>query len=112
MFAIVLPAYSDEPAPLLSRKFPGCTCEPVCSYTVPFSVLDSNRHMNNTRYFNLAQDCLPEAVTAKTPRQITVEYTGEARWGDGLTVSRAQTEAGWYLRGDSDRPVFRMLIAY
>lgn len=109
---IELPAHVEADTPPLPRTFPRCDCEPVGSYTVPFSVLDSNRHMNNTRYLNLAQDWLPREATALTPRAITVEYCGEARWGDEIALFRAKTSTGWYLRGDSIHPVFRMLVAY
>ena len=81
-------------------------------FTVPFSYVDLNGHMNNTRYFDLAEDLLPAAAAGRSLRKIAVEYANEARLGDTLRITREETAEGYRLSGDTDRKIFRMLLRY
>lgn len=55
------------------------------AYTVPYSALDANGHMNNARYLDLAQDVLP--CRGRAVRSVRMEYHREVlldqtlRWG-------------------------------
>ncbi len=100
----------DEPP--LPRSFRNLPCSRSQPFTVPFSYLDLNGHMNNTRYFDLAQDLLPKETLKKTPKKISIEYSGEAHWNETMTVSVAEADPIYFLIGESDRRIFRMLIEY
>lgn len=81
-------------------------------FSVTFSVLDINGHMNNTRYFDLAQDALYEVKKAAPPRLILCEYNGEAKLGDEISVKYGSDGDDVYLTGETDRRLFRMRLSY
>lgn len=98
---------SPLPRPLRSGEI-----AETSQFTVPYSYLDLNGHMNNTRYFDLVQDVLPPEIHAQPLKHITVEYAGEARWGQTISVGLGQTETGWFVCGDADRRIFRMWLTF
>ncbi len=81
-------------------------------FTVPFSYLDLNGHMNNTRYFDLAEDRIPAAAEGAALREISVEYSSEARLGDTLTVTVEKDGTRYYVSGETGKRVFRMSFLY
>ncbi|MBE6763671.1 MAG: hypothetical protein E7553_04880 [Ruminococcaceae bacterium] len=70
----------------------------VCGeHGVVLSELDFNGHLNNTRYADIVFDHLP-ADTASRMTGFSITFSHEAKSGDRLIVSRAQTEDGtWVL---------------
>ncbi len=91
------------------KKLP-CTDE--ASFTVPFSYVDLNGHMNNTRYFDLAEDHIPAAAEGKRLKAVSTEYTAEARFRDALTLRWGSEGERWYMEGLSDKPCFRLAMEY
>ena len=81
-------------------------------FTVPFSWCDLNRHMNNTRYYDLADDCLPLEVHEHAPSLLECEYISEIPYGTTVTVGWKHTEHAWYIAGTAEKPCFRMRIEY
>jgi len=80
--------------------------ENTVTKTVGFSLLDSNGHMNNTRYLDWVADLLPSAFHGPHPvQEFTVCYLNEAREGDEIRLSYALTDGPTLtvdaLRGDS-----------
>ena len=86
--------------------------EAAHAFTVPFSYVDLNGHMNNTRYFDLAEDCVPAAAEGRSLRAAAVEYANEVRLGESLRVTVEQNEGTWYISGDTEKKAFRMMMAY
>ena len=82
------------------------------SFTVPFSYVDLNGHMNNTRYFDLAEDVLPPAAEGHALRELSVEYANEARLGETIAITREQAEDAFYLSGETGRKIFRMRFIF
>ena len=82
------------------------------SFTVPYSYLDLNGHMNNTRYFDLAEDRIPAAAEGRDLKEIQVEYSSEARLGDTLSVTVEQDGDRFYVSGETEKKIFRMCMAY
>ena len=80
------------------------------SYTVTEDVLDENGHMNNTRYYDLAEDCL--GTRGKPLRAALVEYVAEARLGDTLRLGWAWQEGRCAICGELSGPAFRMELEY
>ena len=81
-------------------------------FTVPFSWCDLNRHMNNTRYWDLAEDCLPLEAHAQPAAVLECEYISEIPYGTQITVGWNHSGSAWYFAGSSDKPCFRMRIVY
>ena len=84
----------------------------VSDFVVPFSYVDLNGHMNNTRYFDLAEDTLPPAAAGAALREVQVEYSSEARLGERLRLLTEQDGSAWYLSGETDKRCFRMRFVY
>ena len=91
---------------------PRIDCTQERRFTVPYSYVDINGHMNNTRYFDLAEDTIPAAAAGRALRTVLIEYANEARCGEELTVRWGQAENDWYLTGEAERSVFRMRLGY
>ncbi len=87
-------------------------CTEHMAFQVPYSYVDLNGHMNNTRYFDLAEDCIPAAAEGRTLRAICTEYVNEARCGERFTVSWGCQDDSYYLTGAAERCFFRMSFAY
>ncbi len=81
-------------------------------FTVPYSYVDLNGHMNNTRYFDLAEDCIPAAAEGRALKSIRTEYVSEARFGESFTVSWGEENGEYFLQGEGEKPVFRMRMEY
>ena len=87
-------------------------CTESRPFTVPYSFVDLNGHMNNTRYFDLAEDCIPAAAEGRALRRIQTEYVSEARFGERFTVSWGEENGEYFLIGEGERPFFRMRMCY
>ncbi|MBR4727919.1 MAG: hypothetical protein IK080_08540 [Clostridia bacterium] len=82
------------------------------TFRVPYSYLDLNGHMNNTRYFDLAEDLMPPALRAAAVRDIRMEYTGEAREGEDLTLRCSAANGEFLLSGEAEKRLFRLGLRY
>ena len=98
---IALPRPLAKPAAGESRQF-----------TVPFSYIDINGHMNNSRYYDLAEDLLGQAALGRPLTATQVDFVSEARCGEELTVSWSEDGGVYTLVGETDRCVFRMRLTY
>ncbi len=115
---MVIPgAYGLEIEPLvtgLESRRPGAPLRlPAAeqsAYIVPAQVLDENGHMNNTRYYDLAEDCL--GTRGRPLRAALVEYLAEARLGDTLRLGWAWEGARCAISGELTGPAFRMELEY
>ena len=87
-------------------------CTESRPFTVPYSYVDINGHMNNTRYFDLAEDCIPAAAAGRALKKIQTEYVSEARFGETFTVSWAGEDGVFFFQGEGEKPVFRMRMEY
>lgn len=96
--------------PSAAAKLPlGSTGE----YTVPAEVLDINGHMNNTRYYDVAEAALGEAVRGRELRAAMTEYVSEAREGDRIELSWGSEGDRHYITGSLDGKIcFRMSLEY
>lgn len=88
-------------------------CSGAQDFTVPYSFVDLNGHMNNTRYFDLAEDCIGAAAAGARLKSIAAEYQNEARLGETLHLRWGEDSAGeYFLAGETGRDVFRMRLRY
>ena len=51
---------------------------------VRFSEIDSNNHVNNSKYADFALDCLPEEYYQKDFTDIRINYATEMRLGETI----------------------------
>jgi acyl-ACP thioesterase len=85
---------------------------------VPYSFVDLNGHMNNSRYFDLAEDCIGAAAAGALLKEIAVEYQNEARLAETLSLRWGLQDTGnpeeqfYILSGRTARDVFRMSLRY
>lgn len=82
------------------------------AFTVPYSWVDLNGHMNNSRYPDLAEDLMPEALRGRVPQEIRMEYLAEARCGETITVEGSFADGLLTLTGSTDKKVFRLSFRY
>ena len=65
-------------------------------YTVVYSDLDQNNHMNNTRYPDMYSNFLP--LDKKRIDEITISYLNEAAHGEKLSIEGACEGDRYYIR--------------
>ena len=83
------------------------------SFTVPYSYVDLNGHMNNTRYFDLAEDLMPPDLRLCPLREAAVEYGGEARLGTSIHLTHRQETSSFSLSGEAEgKRLFRLRLDY
>ena len=82
------------------------------AFTVPYSYADLNGHMNNTRYFDLAEDLMPASLRDARVREIRTEYTGEAKPGDVVTLTKRAENGCFLLAGATEKRLFRLGLTY
>ena len=99
----------EIPLPSPPRSF--CTDQSL-SFTVPFSFVDMNGHMNNTRYFDLADNLSPAALAGRDPVRILVEYSAELRLGSRYELLYGQEGDRFYLKTGGEKPLFRIVMDY
>ena len=87
-----LPALDLE---LLPIRIPG-EVEEVGEYTVTYSEVDQNRHMNNTRYADMYAHFLP--MENRRIASLTVSYRKEAPLGVTLKVLATEVDGIHYFR--------------
>ena len=76
-------------------------------YTVQFTDLDHNKHMNNTNYANLVIN----AVNNKEFLHFEINFNSECLLGDDINVCYAQEENGEYVVGiNNDKAAFTAYI--
>lgn len=82
------------------------------SFTVPYSYVDLNGHMNNTRYLDLVQDTLPAPWYDRPPTEILVEHASEARLGQTIRLRLGLEQNTWFILGEGEKRIFRMVLRY
>ncbi len=83
-------------------------------YTVTPEVLDSNGHMNNTRYYQLSEAVLGQALKGKHLARAVTEYVAEALEGETMTLDWGQDGDRYYITGSlgEEKTFFRMELSY
>jgi acyl-ACP thioesterase len=81
-------------------------------FRVPYSYVDINGHLNNTRYFDLAEDRIPAAAEGCALKAVTAEYNREVRLGEDLNISLGVNDNDYYVAGETDHPCFRLQLTF
>ena len=95
---------------------------------MPYSFVDLNGHMNNTRYFDLAEDMIfsleggfakaaaapadQPAAKAPAPKLICSEFSREVRLGETITISLSSDAGKHFILGTAadGKPCFKLRI--
>ncbi|MBR1472094.1 MAG: hypothetical protein IJ600_10700 [Lachnospiraceae bacterium] len=65
-------------------------------YTVHYTDLDNNRHMNNQRYIPLLLDAFtPEEHEGHMVKDLEIHYRSQCFYGENLRILRCRDEDGW-----------------
>ena len=79
------------------------------SFTVPYSYVDQNGHMGNTRYFDLAEDRMPPPFREKRLVGIQTEYAREALADTEVLLKSEASGDTFLLAGESEgQKLFRL----
>lgn len=81
-------------------------------FTVPFSFLDLNGHMNNCRYFDISEDILPPALEGRRLKTVTAEYSSEIRLSETVSLNYGFKENKYLVTGDTDKNCFKIQFEY
>lgn len=73
------------------------------AYTPSEADLDENGHVNNVRYIEWFQSCLPcDAFATGRPARLLVHYLAETRLGETLSLNIAHEGERWTFSADAD----------
>jgi len=95
--------------PSAPKKLPIIATE---SFIVPERFLDVNRHMNNIKYYELAENCFGETINGLHLKAASTEYASEALLGDEVKLSWGREGNSFYITGENHRTVFKMNLEY
>jgi hypothetical protein len=85
----------------------------VSGLTCDAGAVDLNGHMNNARYFDLAEDCIGAAARGLPLKEVRTEYVNEIRFGETATLRWNGDGGEVFLTGEcGGKPAFRMLLRY
>ena len=83
------------------------------AFTVPYSFVDLNGHMNNTRYFDLAEDRMPKALRERPLSGVQTEYAKEAKEGETILLRSEVRHDAYLLSGEQDgAKLFRLSLTF
>lgn len=89
--------------PVMPPELPGRVSLPAAASaeeprTVRFTDIDYNGHLNNTVYADIVMDYVPAELANRPLRRFEINFSGEAKLGDKLSVT-SYTEGGVFLLG-------------
>ena len=100
--AVVIRDYSEEDSDILHLKPHAIQTTEQSEFTIPKSFIDSNGHMNNARYFDIADVVLAEATEGKVAKKVIARYMKESFENDVLTVKWGVEDSNYYLICESE----------
>ena len=82
------------------------------AFTVPYSYIDLNHHMNNVRYVDLAENTIPCEAHDHSLKSLEIEYSSEARLGQTIRVQWGKLGGVYFVEGEDERRLFRVRLEY
>ena len=78
-----------------------------------YSQIDINQHMNNTKYFDIAEDLIPlDYLLSHEVSEASVDYFNEIKPEECAHIKWSNMEDSWYFTGDSDKNCFSLKISF
>lgn len=84
----------------------------TAEFVVPYSYIDLNGHMNNTRYFDVCEDVAYPKNTVGKLKEIRTEYNTEAKLGQTLRIDWGEQDGMLAFIGTAEQPCFRVAFYY
>ena len=81
-------------------------------FTVPYTYVDLNQHMNNVRYLDLAENTIPSDAHDHPLKSLEIEYSSEARLGQTIRVEWGKLGGAYFVVGEDERRLFRVRLEY
>ncbi len=81
-------------------------------FTVPYTYVDLNRHMNNVRYLDLAENTIPHEAHDHPLKSLEIEYSSEAKLGQTIRVQWGKLGGVYFVDGEDERRLFRVRLEY
>ncbi len=101
---------NEIPLPSVPRTQPA---KVTGAFTVPYSYIDQNGHMNNTRYFDLAEDVMPADLRRRPLCRVQTEYSREAVLGTEITLKSERDADTFLLVGENEgQKLFKLAFTY
>ena len=72
--------------------------EDMGSFKVGRDYMDDNGHMNNIKYLEHVEECIPELKEGKFLKEIRLHFMKEALYDEELKIKRLQKEGAYYFR--------------
>lgn len=82
------------------------------TFTVPYSYCDLNGHMNNARYFDLAEDTIPYAYQGNNLSYIQTQYSQEIRCHQTIDIHWGHHNNCCFIEGTNHQNCFRIELTY
>ena len=82
------------------------------AFTVPYSFLDLNGHMNNTRYLDVCTDMIADETEGRPLLALSAEYQNEIHYRETVAVSIGRDGDDYTFTGTADRPCFRIGLRF
>lgn len=81
-------------------------------FTVPTDYADKNGHMNNARYFDLAESLIPAAAKSGKLCEASAEYSDEVFPGDTIKLSQQEKDGRTIISGRGEKKLFSISLEY
>ncbi len=113
-YGIEIPACEDMPSLPMPRRPVLPDLQDDGMFVVPYSYTDLNSHMNNTHYFDLAQDRMRVELRDKNISEIRAEFDSEALEGQQILLFTTETGSSYYMGGrrPDGKNCFRIMMQY
>lgn len=83
-----------------------------CGFAVPEEYVDENGHLNNTHYYDAAENSIANETAGLKPVEVRTSFIAELPRGAAMELHWGHDNGLWYISGESDHPIFKMNIRY
>lgn len=82
------------------------------NYRVPYSYIDLNHHMNNSCYYDLAENEFRPSREGRAVKTIDAMYSGELHLDDDVRISAGHEGNRYYISGEKEKRMFAISMVY
>lgn len=83
-----------------------------CGFAVPEEYVDENGHLNNTHYYDAAENSIANETAGLKPVEVRTSFIAELPRGAAMELHWGHDNGLWYISGESDHPIFKLNIRY
>ena len=99
----------EVPLPAVPVSIP---TESTVIYKVPYSNIDLNQHMNNSCYYDLAENESRPSREGRAVKTIDAMYSGELHLDDDVRISAGHEGNRYYISGEKEKRMFAISMVY